>query len=162
MRHAGPCVAEDVRNLQGGRVTTAGRYAGGVVLVGVSGVSRSSGLITARIILVATWGIQRGRLELSVPEQHLDQADVDVLFEQVSGKAVPEGVRCHPLVDPGDRRGDMNRAIKLPRRVRGMGITAREQPDLRASDAIPVAQEFEQLWGEHGKAILAAFALLDA
>jgi len=30
-----------------------------------------------------------------------------------------------------------------------------------AGDAIPVAQQFQQLWGEHRKAILAALALLD-
>ena len=34
-------------------------------------------------------GIERGRLELAVPEQHLDDADVDVLLEQVGGETVP-------------------------------------------------------------------------
>ena len=33
-------------------------------------------------------GIERGRLELAVPEQHLNDADVDVLLEQMSGKGV--------------------------------------------------------------------------
>jgi hypothetical protein len=35
-----------------------------------------------------------------VPEQHLDHADVDLLFEQVGGEAVPERVERDALVDP--------------------------------------------------------------
>jgi hypothetical protein len=31
----------------------------------------------------------------------LNDADVDVLFQQVGGEAVPERVRRHPLADPG-------------------------------------------------------------
>src|SRR5438094_2857838 len=45
--------AEDIRS-RTGRVMTAGRYAGGSDLRAVSGVRRSSGLMTARITLVAT------------------------------------------------------------------------------------------------------------
>src|ERR1700760_1470991 len=37
-------------------------------------------------------GVERGRIEFAVPEQHLDDADVDVLFEQVRGEAVPQRV----------------------------------------------------------------------
>src|SRR6201995_3681337 len=44
-------------------------------------------------------GVERGRLELGVAEQDLDDTDVDVLFEQVSGKAVPQGVRRDSLGD---------------------------------------------------------------
>jgi hypothetical protein len=49
---SGPVVAEDVRDLQSW--TGHARYAGGSSLLTRSGVSRSSGLITARIVLVAT------------------------------------------------------------------------------------------------------------
>jgi hypothetical protein len=55
MTPSGPVAAEDVRDLQGwtGHV---GRYAGGEsVLFGTSGVSRSSGLMTSRMMLAATW-----------------------------------------------------------------------------------------------------------
>ena len=38
-------------------------------------------------------GVERGRLELAVPEQDLDDADVDVLFEQVRRKTMPQRVR---------------------------------------------------------------------
>src|SRR5438132_547620 len=38
-------------------------------------------------------GIERRGVEPGVTEQHLDDADIDVLLEQVSGKAVPQGVQ---------------------------------------------------------------------
>ncbi len=38
-------------------------------------------------------GIERRGLELGVTEQHLDDANVDVLLEQVGGEAVPQGVQ---------------------------------------------------------------------
>src|SRR5436305_3368142 len=44
-------------------------------------------------------GIERGGVELGVPEQHLDDADVDVLLEQMGGEAVPQGVQRDALVD---------------------------------------------------------------
>ena len=33
-------------------------------------------------------GVERGGVELGVSEQHLDDADVDILFQEVGGKAV--------------------------------------------------------------------------
>ena len=50
---SGPVAAEDVRDLQSGPNHDA-RYAGGLSPGRCSGVSRSSGLMTARIVLVAT------------------------------------------------------------------------------------------------------------
>src|SRR5580693_1060310 len=35
-------------------------------------------------------GLERGRLQLGVSEQHLDHANIDVLFEQMRGEAVPQ------------------------------------------------------------------------
>src|SRR5271170_5177713 len=54
MTPRGPVVAEDVRDLQSwtGHV---GRYAGGSSFFGTSGVSLSRGLMTWRMVLVATW-----------------------------------------------------------------------------------------------------------
>ena len=46
-------------------------------------------------------GIERRGVELGVPEQHLDHADIDVLLEQVGGEAVPQRVRRDALVDLG-------------------------------------------------------------
>ena len=50
----GPAVAEDVRDLQSRPGHEPGRYAAGSGLLAISGLSRSSGLMTARIVLVAT------------------------------------------------------------------------------------------------------------
>jgi hypothetical protein len=54
MTPRGPEVAEDVRDLQSwtGHV---GRYAGDSSFFGTSGVSLSSGLMTSRMMLAATW-----------------------------------------------------------------------------------------------------------
>ena len=51
-------------------------------------------------------GVERGRLQLGVSEQHLDHANVDVLLEQMGGEAVAQRVRRDALGDPGRlRRG---------------------------------------------------------
>jgi hypothetical protein len=44
----------------------------------ISDAKRSRGLVTERIVLVAT----RGRIELAVPQQDLDHTDIDILFQQ--------------------------------------------------------------------------------
>ena len=54
MTPRGPVVAEDVRDLQSWTGHGA-RYAGGSSFFGTSGVSLSSGLMTSRMMLVATW-----------------------------------------------------------------------------------------------------------
>src|SRR5262249_14671038 len=46
-------------------------------------------------------GVKGGGVELSMAEQHLDDADVSVLFEQMRGKAVPQRMRRHAFLDPG-------------------------------------------------------------
>src|ERR1019366_2060909 len=40
-------------------------------------------------------GVERRGVELLVTEQHLDDAYVGLLFEQMRGKAVPQGVQTH-------------------------------------------------------------------
>src|ERR1700675_943768 len=45
-------------------------------------------------------GVKRGGVELGVAEERLDHADIDALFEQVGGEAVPQRMRRHALVDP--------------------------------------------------------------
>jgi hypothetical protein len=48
-------------------------------------------------------------------EQDLDHPDIDVLFQKMGGKAVPECVRRYPLVDPGHVGSRMAGAIELAR-----------------------------------------------
>ena len=51
---SGAVVAEDIRDLQSGPSHERGGYAGGFSVCGLGGISRSSGLVTARNMLVAT------------------------------------------------------------------------------------------------------------
>src|SRR6267154_3036652 len=105
--------------------------------------------------------VERGRIKLGMSEQNLDQTHIGFLLDQVGGKAMPQGVRRHPLLDLGHGGGGVNGAIELSRRHRQHRITAGEQPDCGSGDAIPVAQQLQQPWGEHRKAILAPLTLLD-
>jgi hypothetical protein len=41
----------------------------------------------------------------------LDEADVDILLEQIDGEAVPQSMRVDALADAG---GFLNRAMELP------------------------------------------------
>ena len=100
-------------------------------------------------------------------QQHLDDADINVLFEQVGGKAVPQRVRTDALADARCFSGLVDGTVQLPRRD-GVGVVgAGEQPPVRQQDAASLAlappqpQESEQLGREHGIAVLASLALLD-
>jgi hypothetical protein len=101
-------------------------------------------------------------VELGVTKQHLDDADVDVLLQKVSGEAVPQGVQRDALVDLRHLGGGMTGAIELAGGHRLRRIAAREQPALRSRRLPPGAQQVEQVWRQHDVAVLAAFALLDA
>ena len=46
----------------------------------------------------------------------------------MGGKAVPQGMRRHPLFDPGRLGGGVNGAVELTGRQRIDRIAAREQP----------------------------------
>src|SRR5258707_6889736 len=58
-------------------------------------------------------GIERGRIELGVPEQNLDDANIDILLQQVRGEAVAQRMGRHPLLDAGRLRRLMDRAVEL-------------------------------------------------
>ena len=58
-------------------------------------------------------GIEGGRLELLVAEQHLDHADIHLLFEQVGGEAVPQRMHRDLLVDAGREPGLVHGAVQL-------------------------------------------------
>src|SRR4051794_14292440 len=105
--------------------------------------------------------IERGGLELGVPEQHLDHADVDVLLQQVSREAVAQRVRRDPLGDRGPLSGGMDGPVELTRGERVDRVLSGEEPHLRPGDPPPVPQELEELRREHRKAIPSPLALLD-
>src|SRR5271165_132469 len=77
-------------------------------------------------------GVERGRLELRMAQQHLDHANIDALFEQVGGEAVPQGMRRHALADAGQVFGDGHGAVDLTRGHRIDRVLAGKEPDLRS------------------------------
>src|SRR5262245_62509962 len=77
--------------------------------------------------------VARRRLQLGVPEQHLDYAHVDAVLQQVRGKAVPQCVRRYPGAQARCLRRHVADAVELPCRDRQQRIAAREQPALRAA-----------------------------
>lgn len=58
-----------------------------------------SNLLADALLTRNAANIERPGVELGVTEQHLDDADIDVLLEQVGGEAMPQGVQRDALVD---------------------------------------------------------------
>jgi hypothetical protein len=67
---------------------------------------------------VGDTGVPRRGVELGVAEQYLDDADVGILFEQMGGEAVPQGMRRHPFLNPSGLSGGVNGAVELTGRQR--------------------------------------------
>ena len=87
-------------------------------------------------------------------EQNLNDPDIDVLFEQMRGEAVPKRVGRDALGDSGRSRRGGNGATELPSRHRVDRVEPREQPTPWGRDLPPVAQQLQQLRREHDEAIL--------
>src|SRR3974390_312322 len=102
------------------------------------------------------------------PEQHLDDADVFLLFEQVRGKAVAQGMHRDALVKTGRASRRVHRTVQLARTHRIYRVLSGKQPPsighlaLAPGHAVPGAQALEHHRGEHRVAILAALASLNA
>ena len=60
-------------------------------------------------------------------QQHLNDADVSVLFQQMRGEAVPQRVRRHSFRDVGGLGGSVDGAIELAGRERFERIAAWKQ-----------------------------------
>jgi len=58
--------------------------------------------------------VEGGRIELAVSHQDLDDADIDILFQQMGGEAVAQRMGRHPLSDPGRFGRLMDGAVDLP------------------------------------------------
>src|SRR5687767_9545306 len=72
--------------------------------------------------------IERRGAELLVPEQHLDDTDVDLLLAPVGAEDGPEGLEGDAPVDPGPLCCGVAGAVELGRGQRLYPIAAREQP----------------------------------
>src|SRR5437867_3713825 len=106
-------------------------------------------------------GVKRRGVELLVPQQHLDHANVDLLLKQMGGEAVPERVERDALVDPSRLRRGMAGTVELACGERLHRIAARKQPALGPCGLPIGAQKRKQMLAEHHVAVLAALALLD-
>src|SRR6266478_6202525 len=160
-RHAGPWLRKMSATSSDGRDTrrlASGRRLGPLGLVGDM-LQRAHDLPDR---LGGDARVERRGIEPGVPEQHLDHSDIDVLFQQMSGKAVPQGVERYALVDLGPIGCGMAGAIELARRHRLHAVAARKQPALRSCRLPPGAQQFEEMWRQHHVTVFTAFALLDA
>ena len=57
--------------------------------------------------------VERGGVQLLVPEQDLDHPDVGLALQEVGGEAMPQGVERHPLVQRRGRRRRVAGAVQL-------------------------------------------------
>jgi hypothetical protein len=96
-------------------------------------------------------GVERRRLELGVAEQHLDNADIDAIFQKMGGEAVPQGVGA----DAPGNLGCVGRldhdAIALSGADWLERVLTRKQPAIKVLHALampilpPLAQQGEQV-----------------
>src|SRR5260370_10691906 len=90
-------------------------------------------------------GVERRRIELLVPKQHLDDANVGLLLEQMRGKAMPQRVQGYGLLDLGHLRRGMAGAVELAVPERLPGIAPRKQPAAGPRPLPPGPPDVEQL-----------------
>src|SRR5260370_34634499 len=92
-------------------------------------------------------------------EQHLDHSDIDVLFQEMGGKAVPECVRRYPLVDPGHVGSRMAGAMELARGERTDGVLTGKQPPSWPTRLAPSPQQLEQMRRQHDVSVFATLEI---
>src|SRR5215472_5367513 len=76
-------------------------------------------------------GVKRCGVELGVTQECLDNANIDILLEEVRGEAVPQCVWRHALLDPGGLGGGTDGAAELAGRQRLDRVAAGKQPASR-------------------------------
>jgi hypothetical protein len=91
-------------------------------------------------------------------EQILDHVNVDALFQEMGGEAVPQRVHGDRFIKPRGLNGAMADALQLARRNPPSGVSW-EQPVLRTLTLPLVAKDAEQLLGQHDIAIFAPLGL---
>src|SRR5712692_3571505 len=143
LRHAGPRSRKISATSSAGRGTRARALSGrlGLLELARDVIERTHDLADR---LGGDAGIERRGIEPGVAEQHLDHSDIDVLFQKMGGKAVPECVRRYPLVDPGHVGSRMTGAIELARGERIDGVLPGKQPPLWPARLAPSPQQLEQ------------------
>ena len=102
-----------------------------------------------------------------MPQESLNDADVDPILQEVRGEAVTQRVRPDPLGDAGRLRRFDDDAMELPGTDRFEGMLSGEQPSVAMDHALPMtdlpplAQQAEQIGRQHRVAISSALAAFD-
>jgi hypothetical protein len=97
-------------------------------------------------------GVEGGVVQLRVPEQDLDDADIKAVLEEMRGETVPQCVRSDPLGDLCRLCRIDDDAMELPGADRLHGVLSRKQPTVTMHHALlvpdlpPLAQQGEQIW----------------
>src|SRR5260221_14327148 len=158
LRHAGPRSRKISATSKAGRDTRASASAGRPDLLELERdmLQRAHDLADG---LGGDAGIECRGVEPGVTEQHLDDADIDVLLQEVGGKAVPQGVQRDALVDLRHLGCGVAGAIELARGHRLRRIAAWKQPTPGPRRPPPGPQEIEQARREHDITVPAPFAL---
>ena len=112
MLSVSPSAARGLRKMSA--TSSAGRRHGSS-LQGLQGLERTDHLAQN---IGGDLGIQRRGLQFLVTEQHLDNPNVHLLFQQMRGKAVPQRMHRDALVDPGGLGGGMDGPVELARAER--------------------------------------------
>src|SRR6516162_10977015 len=76
-------------------------------------------------------GIKRRGVKLGVTQERLDHANIDILFEQMRGEAVPQRMWRHALFDPRGLGGGVDGTTELAGRQRFDRVAAGKQPSSR-------------------------------
>src|SRR5215469_5187971 len=112
-------------------------------------------------------GVERGRVELLMSQQNLDDPNIGLLLQEMRGKAVPQRVNTDTLDNAGALCCHANEPVELAL-THVLSTVAREQPGLAAThpsllarSAPPFTQYIEQVGRENDIPILLALALLD-
>ncbi len=149
-------VAEDVRHLQ--RRAGHARFSGRGGRLHVQEFERA---LDTPYSVQGHPRITGGGRNVPMPEQVLDDPDVDPLLQEMGGGAVPKGMNGDALVQASDLGGTPTRPLQRARRDRPGRIRTRKEPVLRTR-ALPVgAQDRKHLFGEHHIAVSAPFATPD-
>src|SRR4029078_10800019 len=85
-------------------------------------------------------GVEGGAVELSVPEQNLDEPDVGVALQEMRREAVAERVHRDAFVELGGLCGGVTGAVELTRGDRLGGVLAGEQTARRGRAPRPIPE----------------------
>src|SRR5258708_36067868 len=89
-----------------------------------------------------------GGCNVTMAEQILDHVNVDALFQEMGGEAMPQRVHGDRFIEPRGLNGAMADALQLARRNPPSWVSW-EQPVLRTLTLPVIAKDAEQLLGQH-------------